>query len=489
VFGKLFAHTSLYSIGSLLVTLASFISFPILTRVFSVEEYGIMNLVSVTLMLLIGVAKLGVQHSLVRFYAEIGKGERQATPAQYFSTVLFGMGATGLAASLLWAGLSAVMPASWWSNPQIQGLLLLTAVLVFVRVVDSALVNILRAQQRSAAYSLYTVLRKYIELGAILVTIFFLIPGLLGFYVATIVVELLAIVVLGALIVRRVSVSMQEFDAKLYRAMLAFGIPMIAYEMGGILLNVGDRYVIEFMLGADAVGIYSAAYNVCDYVQMIVIASVGRAIVPMYVHLWEEKGAAETRRFVERSLRLYVLIGAAMVAGVTAVGPELLSVLASEKYRAGHAIMVYVIAGLVIDGAGSIFGAGLYIFKQTRIMMWMVAGCAVLNLVANLLLIPFFGIEGAALATLISYGALGLLIWLLGRKQLPVSFPVVDTLKYAGMALIMYYVVTRVQVPGAVLGLVLKVALGVAVYGVLVLLFDRRARGLLRDVLERWRSA
>ena len=70
------AHTSNYTISSVLVTLAGLVSFPILTRILDVGEYGVMNLIATALSLMVGVAKLGMQHSTLRFYSEIKAGKR-----------------------------------------------------------------------------------------------------------------------------------------------------------------------------------------------------------------------------------------------------------------------------------------------------------------------------------------------------------------------------------------------------------------------------
>ena len=486
--GSLLAHTSKYSIGSFFITLASFISFPIFTRLFTVEEYGILNLVSATLLLLAGLAKLGVQNSIVRFYAEIGGGRLAGTQRQFYSTVLLSMGASGLGVAIAWAVVSQAIPATWWNDVRVAGLLLLTSVLVFVRVIESALVNILRAQQRSGMFSLYSVLRKYFELGAVLLTLFLLLPGLVGLYLATIVAEVLAVAVLGWFVIRKVSISTRAFNPELSRAMLAFGIPLIASDLGGTVLNVGDRYVIQMMLGGEALGIYSAARNVCDYVQGILIASVGRAIVPMYVRMWEERGEAESRHFIERSLRIYIIIGVAVVAGLTAVGEEILNVLASEKYREGHRLIFFLIAGLVVEGGTSIFGAGLYVFKQTRVLMWSVVACAIVNIALNLAMMPFFGIKGAAIATLVSYSLLAILLYRFSARRLPIAFPVRDFLKFTAIAWVMYEIVLRVAIPAPGLGLALKIAVGIAVYGALLLAVDRSAREATLGLMARLRS-
>lgn len=485
---KLLAHTSVYTAGSLLVTMASLVSFPIFTRIFSVEEYGLLSLISATLMLLVGFGKLGVQHSTVRFYSEVATGKRAVTLGEYYSTVVFGMAASATIVTLLWVGVSQTIPAEWWNDARVRGLLLLTAVLVVLRATDSSLVNILQAQQRSAAYSIYNVIKKYGGLAIILVTVFYVLPGLHGFYVGTIVAEGIAITALFIYLLRGRKLSLSAFSPSLYRAMLVFGIPMIAYEMGGILLNLGDRYIIEFMLGPAALGLYSAAYNFCEYVSLILMVSIGQAIVPMYVHTWEERGEQATRQLVEQSLHFYILLGAAVVAGMAAVGEDMLGFLASEKYREGAVIIPYVAAGMVIDGALAIVAAGLYIHKKTKVLMILVVAAALLNVLLNVLLVPALGIVGAAVATLISYIVLVTGGFIYSRRLLRISIPWPALVKFTLLAIIMYVAVLQVTLANPVAALFGKIIVGISIYSLLVLVFDARARDGLFAAWQRMRG-
>jgi len=485
---KLLVHTSAYTVGSLLVTLASFVSFPIFTRIFSVAEYGLLNLISATLMLLIGFGKLGVQHSIVRFYGEVAAGKRDVTLRQYYSTVVFGMAMSGAIVTLLWAISSQLIPAQWWDDARMSGLLLLTAVLVVLRSTDSALINILRAQQRSSTYSVYNVIKKYGGLAIILLTVFYVVPGLHGFYFGTMVAEAVAMFGLFAYLRRSCEFSPLAFSPALYRAMLAFGIPMIAYEMGGIVLSLGDRYVIEGMLGSEPLGLYAAAYNFCEYVSLILLVSIGQAIAPMYVRTWEEHGERATRLFVEQSLHFYILLGAAVVAGMAAVGEDMLGFLASDKYRGGAVVIPFVAFGMVVDGALTIIGAGLYIHKKTKVLMALVLATAVLNLALNVFLVPVMGIVGAAVATSISYIALVTGGFIFSRQLLPISIPWVALFKFTLLAIGMYVAVVQVRMANPVAELIIKILVGAMIYGVLVLMLDQRARDGFLSAWQRVRT-
>lgn len=474
--------------GSLLAMLAGLVSFPLFTRIFSVEEYGLLSLIASALLILVAVAKLGVQHSIVRFYAEAAVAKAGSGLAQFYSTVFFGLAASGLAASVLWAVSSQLIAAERWSDPRIRGLLLLTAGLVFIRAVDSGLANILRAQQRSLAFNVYLVVKRYSILGAVLVTIFHLLPGLKGFYVATIAVEALAVVALMLFMRRTCRFSIAQFSLPRYRAMLAFGIPMIAYEVGGTIFAIGDRFVIQHLLGEGAVGIYSAAYGVCEYVQLILLGAVGQAIVPMYMRIWEEKGEAEVRDFVQKSLYYYVMIGAAVVAGLAAVDAELLTLLASEKYRVGASVIPYIIASMVVGGAGAMLNVGLHIHKQTRTLAVLVALCAVLNIVLNVILIPWYGIEGSAAATLLSGLVLCALALSASNRSLRIALPWRAFAKFPLLSILMFLAVREVTFADKVVTLFAKCVVGALVYMALVLIFDRATRVEIAGVLRKWRA-
>lgn len=483
--GRLLKHTSTYTVGNLLLTAAGLISFPILTRTFSVAEYGILGLVGATLTLLVACAKLGIQQSVVRFYAEVRAGKIAVSERQYFSTVLLGMGAVGAVGAALWAPISQILPAALWNDTQVSGLLLLTSVLLLVRVVDSAMLNILRAEQRSTLYTVYSVTRRYSVLGAAIAAALWVLPGLVGFYAGTVLLETCATLTLMALLIRQLGIARSAFSPGLFRSMVAFGIPMIAFEIGGILLNIGDRYVIQARLGADTLGVYSAAYNLCEYVEAILINSFGQAITPMIARAWEESGPHATREFIEQVLHFYLIIAAAIVAGLAATGAGVLEFLASSRYGEGQVVIPLIIAGRVCDGALPIFGAGLYLQKRTRALMLSVVGCAALNLVLNIVLVPKVGMVGSAFATLASYFVLAFSYLRSSRACLPMRFPLGHAVKCGAMGLAMYLALALIRVPGSWPGLATKIAAGTVIYGLLAIALDRRTRQALTALWAR----
>ncbi|UZD56186.1 oligosaccharide flippase family protein [Caldimonas aquatica] len=473
---SLLVHVSNYTTASVLVTLASVISFPILTRLLSVEEYGVMNLVATALALLVGIGKLGLQHSALRYYSEVRAGKHAAGLGQYEATVAFGMVASALVVAVFWAVVSQWVPERVWNDPRVAPLFLLTAGLIVVRAFDSALINQLRAQERSRAITIYSVARRYAVLILTIGALLLVAGDLWGFYGATVLAETVATVWLAAWMWRRGRPSLKDFDPRLYRNMLVFGLPMIGYELSSVILAMGDRYVIQNLLGPEPLGHYAAAYNLCDYVRAVFLASFSAAVVPMYLRIWEEQGREATLELLHRFLHLYIMVAMLVIAGLSATGGELIGLLASPKYREGAEVIPYVIAGMAFDGLVMVAGAGLYIEKRSKAGMGLVAVCAVLNIALNFLLIPMLGLIGAGVATVASYAALLLLALRMGHERLPVRLPVVAFLKFGAIGLAMYAALMHIEFEHELLTLAARIAAGAVLYPAMVLLADKAAR-------------
>lgn len=481
----LLRHTSLYSIGTLLITLASIISFPIFTRIFSVAEYGIFGLVNVTLGFLVGVGKLGLQKSIVRYHAEIDSGQRNGNRVEFFSTVVFGMVGVGFLMTTFSAFFVLFSPTQWWGSASVQHLIVLASPLVFIRVIDSAMLNLLNAEQKSALYSTFTVLRKYLGLGFILAVMFFITRSLHGFYIASIIAEGLALAFIVQYYAKQGVFRWHEFSPSLFRSMLLFGAPLLVSELSTILLAMGGRYVINYQLGPHPLGTFSAAYNFSDYIQSIIVNAFAAAIVPMYLRMWEEKGKEATVELLRQGLRYYIVVALPIVAGMAAVGPGLLAFLASDKYQASALLLFFILSGMMIAGGTPIFSAGIYIAKLTKVVMYTVLGVAAVNIGLTLLLLPHLGIEGAALAALASYLLYSGSTAYFGRHCVRVPVPWLDLAKFGLMSVAMYFAVREISLSSKILTLVAQIGAGVVVYAVLVLSFDRPLRAVALKVLSR----
>jgi O-antigen/teichoic acid export membrane protein len=482
-------QSSHYSIASLLTLIGGLVTFPVLTRLFSVADYGLMSLMSATLAISVAIGKTGVQHSIVRYFSEISAGKGRFTLPQLYSTAVLGMAASALVVMMALLIGGRVAPDAWMEDQRLRGLLAIVSILVVIEVLDSSITNFLRADQRSMLLMKYQIAKKYLSLGCLLFAVLVIAPTLTMFYWASVFAETCAFALLVWLLFaarRDVWPRPQQFSLSLYRQLLAFGIPMVVgYEISGLILNVGDRYIVRAMIGEKELGLYSAAYNLCQYVQSVFTSSVNQAIMPLYMRMWDEEGREKTSAFVSRALRDFILLSAPVIAGVASVGPELLPSLASEKYAGAGHVLPWVISGMIVDGVASFVGAGLFVHRKTRTIMAAVSVSAIANIGMNLVLVPRFGIGGAAAATLASYSITCLVFGWAGKSLLPVRLPWGTILRASLAALVMFAVLHYLYPGRRFLAVGVRVLVGAPLYVCTVSLIDRDARALARLVGRR----
>ena len=391
-------HTVVYSSSSFLVAVAGLITFPILTRVLSVEEYGILNLISLTIMVLVGLGKAGLQTSIVRFGSEARSGKKAFNEKDVYLTALVSMFIIVIGLQMVWSIASQFLPLSVVGDERAYPIFILTGLLVIAEVLGSGLQNIFVSEKKSVTASLVNIARKYSLIAVI-------VPGLLlseekifTFYLLSGLHEILFLLLTLYLCHRYFAIFSGRFDATLNRKLFAFGLPLIGFEVLGHIISFGDRVQVNYFLGTGALGYYAAASNLCVYIETVFVASMTTAVTPMYLDRWESEGKESTEAFLAMVTRYYLLLAIPAAIGVAAVGEDLITFLAGEKYAEGHRVIPYIIAGMLISGTTAITTAGLRIEKRTTVMMGIVAFVAVLNVMFNLALIPLFGIEGAAMA-------------------------------------------------------------------------------------------
>jgi O-antigen/teichoic acid export membrane protein len=124
--------------------------------------------------------------------------------------------------------------------------------------------------------------------------------------------------------------------------------------------------------------------------------------------------------------------------------------------------------------------------RRTPLLIVSMSAPALANVALNLVLIPRLGLDGALIATTVSYGLGAVAAWALGRRACPLPVPWDVLFKAGGASLVMAACVWALPAPGGLLELVVKAGVGAAVYGALVLGLDVAGlRGKLSLILRR----
>lgn len=472
---KLAVHSSHYLAGLLGSLGLGFLSFPIFTRAFSVAEYGLIDLVQKLVLLLVAGGKMGLQNAALRFYDVRRFAALPGEERKYYSTMFFGVLASGGAvAGVFW--IAARWLGAGASLGSVTGVLYVVALLVVLRSLGSILYAFLRIEERTKMFNAVAVAGK----AAILAVVCALLPwmGRMAgtYFVGAGLVEVALAAVLIVPLARRKLLAPSSFDFSLWKAGVAFGLPLVVYEWAFTLLGSADRFLVRHYLGAQALGLYSVAYGLAQSVNDLLVTPLGLALMPIYIRLWSTEGSEKTAEFLSVTFDAFLLVAAGILAVAAACAQDAVLVLASAKYAGAGQLIPLLLAGLLIYTMHIFLAAGLLIHKRSLQMAGILAAAAGFNIAANCLLLPRMGLVGGSLAVLLSYGACILGLWRASNRLLALRVRARHLCGYAAAGVLAWLAAASLALAPGAAGLAVRAALASAVYASAVLLVDGHVR-------------
>jgi len=460
----------------------SLITFPILTRILSVEEYGNLALFNATVSILLSLAKCGIPTSFIRSYAGVAGTEDDRRQQLYSSAIGISI-VMGLVIALVYT--IVIFFLGDYFGRALTTILLFAGLPILVGDVRDLLSAFLRAEEKVLTLSLVGLLLRVGSVTTGILACVVLLGGLTGYIIGVIAFEAVMVLLLGLYFVRRGFFSIRLVSPSVGRQLLIFGMPLLLFEMSSLVNDYADRFLIVHFLGSAQVGIYSVGYNFASYVQGMVTAPLWMSIFPIYTKIWETDGPGKTTEFLNAFLNYYLALAILIIVGVSVTSHELITLLATPKFSAAASVIPFVIVSVMLYGTTHITGAGFYLVKRTKIIALLTLSCALINIIINLFLIPAYGILGAAYSTVVSYFILTVLITVFSRSLLRVQWPVRALAIYIGAAAVSAFVVVHIEHSNLFVSLVLKSFAVTTSYALIVLSLDRRLRGtIVRLVME-----
>ena len=404
------AHGGVYAGSRLVNALISFLLIPLYAHLLGDDGYGVISLMMIVTsvgQVLMGQGLGGAWYRL-RFEYEGAAGLRR-----FETSVIWYM--VGSIAVLV--GLSALL-GPWVVEKLTPGvgfypywfLALLTAG-------GMALVDLYfrkqQALQRPVGFAIFSALRSALIPGGIVLFMVALGRGASGKLEGEALAEWL-LAVLALWLLRPGGLG--EFRWGEVRRSLAYGLPLVGHQLAAIMNNLIDQFLVNGYLGLAATGVYAMGYKVAS-ASALVAVTLNQAFSPLFMSALKEseraRGAGEAeraRRSLESVARAAVLLLVVVACGalvLTALGRELLAVLATGEFGGSWRVLALVSAGeVVMGGYLAVSGAVFYHVRRVRLMPLLTVAAAGVNVVANVLMIPRFGIMGAAWATLLSNAVL-----------------------------------------------------------------------------------
>ena len=231
---------------------------------------------------------------------------------------------------------------------------------------------------------------------------------------------------------------------------------MIPFTLSWWLVASGDRYVIGYFLGPSEVGIYSASYTLGNVISFL-YAPIALVLFPAITNLCENNNFHEVEMHLKYTLKFFLMVAIPSLFGLTILSKSLLGILTTSEFIGAYMVVPFVALGALLFSMAILFSDILMLFKKTKIISFVFGSSALINLVMNIFLVPWIGIIGAAIATLVTFAILFSILAFWGFKSLPFDwdprFITKSIVSSAVMGLIIFMfnqIMNREKVTGAI---------------------------------------
>jgi O-antigen/teichoic acid export membrane protein len=473
----LYRHSSHYMGGRVAVMLLGFISFPLFTRVFSVADYGAINLITNTVLLLTVVSKFGFQHAVQRYYPESAASPDPDRLRGYYSTLFYGTALFAGVFSCLFA-VSVFFGAGRFLGITATGTLLLACLLIIVRSLRSMQMNLMQMENKTRLFNGMDILQKAAAVALICLLLFSWKKTVFAFFLGLVLVEGAILLQYFPVLARRRLLSPRLFDRGFLRAALQFSFPLMVAEISWVVLDSGDRFFIQHYLGAQPLGFYAAAYGIAIYLQDVLMAPLQLALFPICMKVWNSEGRKATQDFLSRGLDQFLFVAVAVVCVAVVTSRDVIVLLASKKFQQAHTLLPFLVIGLVLSAVTIYFRPGLLIHKRASKIASATFYACILNIALNIVLLPRIGLVGAAIATLASYAGIVVFLAFESLRVLPFRIEAAAFLRYAVVGAVSAWLAARLPLETPWIAAIAKATLVLALYAPALCLMDARVRRL-----------
>lgn len=392
-YSKLRKNVALITLGNFASKIMSFFLIPLYTAVLTTAEYGTADLMTTTINLLSPFLTLLVSEAVMRYALEQGIDKKQVFTIGMCITLIGFVGMLVCSPLVLFS--KDIRPYYWYFIFYYLFTTLHTIISQFVKGIEKV-----------AIYSLSGVLQTFCFIGSNILLLLVCKVGVIGYLLALIISNAFAAMVLwvGGNLTTYL-ISFKRIDKALLKEMLHYSIPMIPNSLSWWISNSSDKYLITFFSGVAVTGVYSVSQR---------IPSLFSTISTIFMGAWqisaiEDFGSEKSRKFYSNIYAQYSVFNILIVSALICSCKILAKVLFSKDFYVGWMYVPILLFAFLFFAMASFLGSIYTSAKKTKMLFISTIIAAIANIIFNIVLIPIWDAQGAAIATFVSY----FLVWLI----------------------------------------------------------------------------
>ncbi|MEP1094948.1 MAG: oligosaccharide flippase family protein [Cyclobacteriaceae bacterium] len=405
---KLVKNISVYSIGNVLPQAAGFLLLPIYTKYLSPADYGIVSSMQVLTSILTVLFTMAIDRTVYRLYFDYKSEKKRQEFLGTITISLFALSTIVLLLIFLFKSYVEQIYQTIDFYP-FYAYAVLSAYFVVFSLIPKIYYQL---NEEAGKFVFISLLQFLLSTGW---TLWFIIEekdGAAGMLKGKMLADIFIAPLLIYISYKAIKFT---FNLQILKASLSFGFPMIPGLVSAWILNLSDRIFIERYLDFNDVGVYSLAYKIAG-VALIFTSAFNMAYGPIFYKLANSEDQFLAKQNLFKYNKFFTVVVILIVFTISLFAKEGIELLLDGRYLLAYKIVPLIAFSYLISQISGLFNLMIYQEKKVKSLMVVGLAGAGLNVLLNFLVVPAFGSLGAAYSTILSFGFVFLLSFLLAKK-------------------------------------------------------------------------
>ncbi|HET53694.1 MAG TPA: hypothetical protein ENN33_00580 [Ignavibacteria bacterium] len=401
-------HSVIYSLGNLSSKLVGLILLPLYTEYLTTSEYGMLALLEVTSQVLILLLGLNLSTAMLRWCSAEKDEDRKRSIIFTISISTVIISAVSLFFLLPFVDFFSVL---FFDHARYSNYFTILFFSIAFGILNLLPLSLIRVQEKSSFFVVVTTLKFTVILLLNIYFVAYLKLGVEGVILGQLIGQILFTIVTLPFMIKN---SSAIFDLVTLKHMISYSFPLVFSSMFAMLLSVGDRYILKILSTLSDVGIYSLGYKVAGFINVFIIHSFQLGFLPLAFKYAEQ---SDSKRFFSKIQTYFTLLLVLSALTLSIFSLEIIEVFTSdESYISAYLIIPFISFAFILKGMEYVFSLAFHQMKITRYNAAIVITSALVNIGLNFLLIPIYGVFGAAISMIIAYLLMSLLSFYFAQK-------------------------------------------------------------------------
>lgn len=406
---SLIKDTLIYGSGNLICRAISFFVFPLYTYVLTTSDFGTMELVNTGAGIISVIINLGLNSSLQRFYYDTGTDKYEQRVL--VSTGLYCMGIFGLGILLIAICITYILKDFFYYEYSIAWLWILIALInVYVSQHMYYCMDIMRLHFKSQQFALISSMSSLLTVIFCLIYLFYLKLGIMGYFLSSLIAATIMTIV-AIYFIR--SDLVLCFDLTWCKKLIKYGFPMVGAAISYFALSAVDRIMLSFYVDVSEIGLYSVGFKFANIILFINNAAV-QAWLPYCMKMYSDDKYYKQK--IATMYSYYISALSLLAAAISIFSKEILMLTVSMEFWQASNILSILVIGTVVYASTQYSAVGINFEKKTKFVMYVSLFVLFINIISNMIFIPYLGAVGAAVGMLISYLVMTLMYFFITYK-------------------------------------------------------------------------